>query len=107
MHTALCKTDEQQDLLCSAGNCMQYLIIICHGEETEKEHACIFICVYNTESLCCIDMCDEINYNKKNQVIKILKCADINIKSFGGKLFYFKNKNPIDVTEYKPDISYG
>ena len=91
MHTALCKVDEQQgptvrhrELPSKPYN---NLLWKRNGKWT---HMRVYMYMYKTESLCYIDMWNEINDNKKkNQVIKILKCADINIKSFEGKAFLF------------------
>ena len=52
VHTLLCiKQENNKDLLYSAGNYTQYLVTTSKGEESEKEHLCIYICI--TESLCC------------------------------------------------------
>ena len=48
IQTTLCKIDEQQVLLYSAGNYIQYLVINYNGKEYEKEYmySSIYIYIY-------------------------------------------------------------
>ena len=46
VHTTIYKIDEQQGLLYSTGNYIQYFVIISDGEDSEKEYT------YITGSLC-------------------------------------------------------
>ena len=45
MHTTVCKIGNK-DLLYSTGNYIQHLTIIYNGKEPEKEHTCMYICIY-------------------------------------------------------------
>ena len=45
IHTAIYKTDKQQDLLDNTGNYIQQLVITYHGKESEKEYMYIYMCI--------------------------------------------------------------
>ena len=44
--STLCKTDKEQGATDSTENYIQYLVINYNGQESEKEHICIYIHVY-------------------------------------------------------------